>query len=141
MTEITRITTTTGMVHINIKTTNMDMTDAISDYVHEKVGMLGKVVDLNDPALLVHVEVGKDRQGQNTGDDLFKAEFKVSQGGRVYYADTLHGDLYAAIDETKDEVLRQVRRDKNRWSDLMIRGARKVKKRLKGLKPWGAGQQ
>ncbi|MDH5442654.1 MAG: ribosome-associated translation inhibitor RaiA [Candidatus Nomurabacteria bacterium] len=129
------------MVKINIKTTNMDMTDAISNYLDEKVAMLKKVIDLDDPAVFVHVEVGKDREGQNTGDDLFKAEIKLTVGGKVYYANTLHGDLYAAIDETKDEIMRQARRSQNKMFDLMKRGARKVKKRLKGIKPWGRGQQ
>jgi ribosomal subunit interface protein len=123
-----------------IKATNMDLSQAISDYVTKRVDSLEKVLPIHDPAVVVRVEVGKTTEHHKQGD-VFRAEIHIEAYGKDYYAKSTQDDLYAAIDEVRDEMFRQVRRTKNRMRDLFIRGARSLKKRVKGFKPWGKGQQ
>lgn len=120
---------------MNIKATHIDLTETITEYVEKKVASLGKVIDVEDPTVLVSVEVGKTTEGQKSGD-VFRAEIHITGGGRDFYADSVKDDIYAAIDEVRDEVLRQARRSKNKWRTLVERGARSLKKKMKGLKPW-----
>ena len=37
---------------------------------------------------------------------------------------------------SEEEIQRVIKQDKNKKQTLFIRGARKIKKRIKGMKPW-----
>ncbi len=122
-------------MNINIKATNIDLTDPIRDYVHSKIGALEKIIGNSDEVNLF-VEIGKESNHHNKGEDLFMAEVRSRIAGKDYYVKNFNADLYAAIDATKDNFLRDVKTDKKRGQTLFIRGARSLKKRIKGMKPW-----
>jgi ribosomal subunit interface protein len=122
-------------MNINIKTTNIDLTDAIQDHVHKRVESLGKIIDITHSTAVIRVEVGKTTEHHKSGD-VYRAEFHIRVEGVEYYASTDKDDLYASIDETRDELMRQARKRKGRMRDLFERGARSLKKRLKGIKSW-----
>lgn len=118
---------------IDIKTTNMDLTDAIRDYVYEKINSLDKFVDKESCA---YVEVGRASMHHNKAEDNFLAEVKVKSGSKEFFARAYNVDLYAAVDAVKEEIQREINKTKNRDKTLFIRGARSIKKRVKGMKPW-----
>lgn len=126
--------------HIQLKAVGMELTEAIRNYVTERAESLSKVIDLSDPMTRIAVELGRTT-GHHQKGDVFRAEFRVNVGGQSYYGEAIEADLYAAVDEVRDDMLRQLRKSKGRLRDIFERGARSVKKRLKGLKPWGKGQQ
>jgi len=122
-------------MNINIKTTNIELTEDLRGYVEKRIESLSKIIDMNHSTAVIRVEVGKTTEHHQSGD-IYRAEFHIHVEGVEYYASTEKNDVYAAIDETRDELLRQARKKKGRMYDLYERGARSLKKRLKGIKPW-----
>lgn len=89
-----------------IKGTDMELTDAIKAYVEEKIMMLGKLTEKYSPCDVV-VDVGRTTNHHQKGN-VFYAEFNMSIPGALLRAECVKDDLYAAIDEAKDELKRQL---------------------------------
>jgi putative sigma-54 modulation protein len=124
-------------MNINIKGTNIELTEAISNYVHTKLDPIKKL--LNDvEGTFVHVEVGKESQHHLKGD-VFKAEVNLRSQGKTYYAVVTKDDLYAAIDEVRDEIAEKIKSQKDRAHSRFRRGARQVKDFVKGF--WGSKEE
>lgn len=115
----------------NIKATNMELTSAVSDYVNKKIESIDKFVseyqDVN-----IYVEVGKTTNHHKQGDH-FKAEFNVDIDGEKFFTDSEKSDLYKAIDDAKDQLIKIIKNGKKRKSTLFKRGAMSVKKMIKGV--------
>jgi putative sigma-54 modulation protein len=122
-------------MNVNIKATNIDLTDAIRDYVHSKISALEKIIN-NEENVNLFIEIGKESNHHNKGEDVYMCEVRMRFAGKDYYVKNFNADLYAAVDQTKDDLLRDVNADKKRGQTLFIRGARSLKKRIKGMKPW-----
>lgn len=122
-------------MNINIKATNIELNSEIRDYVNEKISSLQKFLpagkDVN-----IFIEIGKDSNHHQNGPDVFLAEARFNIDGKDFYIKDRAGELLSAIDLVKDEALRQVKDLRGRKRDLFVRGARKIKKRIKGMKPW-----
>ncbi len=118
-------------MNINIKGTHIELTPAITNYVHDKLDSLKKVLSDVDGAF-ISVEVGKDSQHHNKGD-IFKAEVRVNARGKDYHTVITKDDLYAAIDEMRDEIMEKVKSEKDKANSLYKRGARQVKNFIKGI--------
>lgn len=119
-------------MNINIKTTNIDLTDAISDYIDKKMAQVERHIKSKGSIPIVDIEIGKTMKGKNADDELFKAEINIQVGGRLYRYDALEHELYAAIDKMKDEIIREIRKDKEKRRDFFRRGALKMKNIIRG---------
>ena len=117
-------------MNINIKATNMELTDAISDYINKRLSGLNKF--LKNGEMIARVEVSKTTLHHKHGD-IFRAELFIEILGKEFYTFSEKDDLYAAIDDAKEELFRQVSSDKKRKQTLFKRGSMSVKKMLKGI--------
>lgn len=108
---------------ISLKTTNMELTDAIRAYVDEKVEHLRKLTAEFEPADDLSVEVGKSTKHHAKGP-YFRAEMMLSLPGKEFRAESEAEDLYAAIDEVKDQMRRQITDYKDRLQDKSQRASR-----------------
>ncbi|MCI0619825.1 ribosome-associated translation inhibitor RaiA [Candidatus Wolfebacteria bacterium] len=117
------------MINTNIKATNIELTPAIRAYVEEKVVMLGKLIDPNDTIARADVEVGQTTKHHQSGD-IFRAEINLHIAGADLRTESEREDLYAAIDEAKDELMRQLRKEKTKRTDLVRRGGLALKRML-----------
>jgi putative sigma-54 modulation protein len=117
-------------MNINIKATNMELTDAITDYVHKKLSSLEKYVREGDVS--GYVEVGKTTHHHNKGE-FFKAEFDIVINATHFFASSEQDNLYTAIDDAKEEIVRTITHTKDRHQTLFKRGAVSIKKMLKGI--------
>ncbi len=117
-------------MNINIKATNMELTSAITDYVNKRLSSITKFSKGGEMA--GHVEVGKTTNHHKQGD-VFKAEFDININGEKFFASSEQSDLYAAIDDAKEEIVRSITHNKDRKQTLFKRGATSIKKMLKGL--------
>jgi len=115
---------------INIKATNIELTDAITDYVNNRTQSLEKFI--KDKEIIAYVEVGKTTQHHKSGE-IFKAEFNIEISGVKFYTISKKEDLYKAIDDAKEEIIYQIKNNKKRKQTLFKRGATSVKKMLKGI--------
>lgn len=120
-------------MHISIKATNLDLTEAIEEHARKRAAMLEKNLPPGqaDNAHL-SVEVGKTTAHHKTGD-VFRAEFNLVLDGKPWRAVSEKADLYSAIDEVKEEMLRIVRSQKDKKVSLLRRGGQRVKKIVRGL--------
>jgi putative sigma-54 modulation protein len=123
-------------ITINLKATGMDLTDAIRDYVENRVTNLEKLLSRVESDVLIEFEVAKTTNHHNNSEKLFRAECRVTFSGKDFYTEEKSSDLYSAIDAVKDKIFRDVKDSRDRSRNLFIRSARKIKKRMKGFKPW-----
>lgn len=120
---------------INIKATNIELTPAIRAYLEDKLASLERVLPPNDESVLINSEVGKETNHHQQGE-IFRAEVNLSFSGRHLRAETRNEDLYAAIDEVRDEIIRQVNTNLEKRNTMIRRGGRAIKNMLRGLTPW-----
>lgn len=116
----------------NIKATHIELTEAIEDYIQKRAGMLDKVIDKNDSSTSIMVEVGKRSQHHREGEFFF-AEFNVRVAGKDFRIVVEKDDLYAAIDEAKDEIIQEITGYKDKRRTLIRRGGAVIKNVLKGI--------
>lgn len=120
---------------VNIKATSIELTDAIRDYVEKKLHSLGKLLGFygrEGQDVFFDVEVGKTTLHHKSGD-IFRAEINFNAGSTNYRSVSNQGDLYAAIDQAKDGMQRELRRNKNKNVEYIKRQGRKIKDILRGF--------
>lgn len=121
-------------MNINIKATNMELTPAIASYVEERVEALEKFIpEKQKEAAHADVEVGVLSHHHRSGD-IFRAEINLKLGGDVLRAVAETDDLYAAIDEMKSEISREINSEKGKRRTMIRKGKTMVKNIIKGFK-------
>jgi len=96
---------------ISIMGTNMELTDAIKDYVNEKIGGLEKFYD---NILEARVDVGITTKHHQKGN-IFRAEVNLEVPQKhILRAAAEREDLYMAINEVKNDLQRQIKKYKEK---------------------------
>jgi len=122
-------------MQIDLQSKNMELTDAIKDYVVKKVTNLEKLlsnIETNKGEAKVKFEVAKTTNHHKTGE-IFHANCTININGQNYYGESDHEDLYTAIDAVKEQLFNDIGKNKDRKQTLFRRGAASVKKMAKGL--------
>lgn len=118
-------------MNIAITTTkNMDLTDAIRDYIGKRLKTFEKLIGKDAKQTTFFVEVGKTSKHHKTGD-IFKAEIRSSIGKDNLYATSTESDLYAAIDKVKDEIASEIKKIKGKKRSLVKKGGKIAKSIIK----------
>jgi ribosomal subunit interface protein len=120
-------------MNIQIKTTTIIPTPAISEYVEKKLNPLEKFFQ-NDSTLKFDLELAKTTNHHKNGD-IFRAEIHILAIDTNIYASAEKEDLYMAIDAVKDEVLREIKTSNSKRRSLIRRGGAQIKNILKGIWP------
>lgn len=119
------------MITINIKATNMELTEALKDYTEKRLSALQKYIQGDATAM---VEIGKTTEHHKHGD-YFRAEINMTTTlGKQFRAASEKSDLYEAIDDVRDEMVQMISSAKGKSEALWKRGARRVKNILKGFR-------
>lgn len=92
--------------------------------------MLDKYIDFGRDNVFIQAELGKTTQHHRSGD-IYRAEINLQVGGHTFRAVAEKDDLYAAIDEVKDELGREVKANKKKRISIIRRGAQKLKNILR----------
>lgn len=95
-----------------INGTNLELTQAIKDYVESRIMKLEKFAAGLEPCDCA-ADVGKTTSGQQKGR-IFRAEFNLSIPGVLLRAEEIEEDLYAAIDGAADHLARQLKEYKEK---------------------------
>lgn len=118
-------------MRINIKATNMELTSAISNYVEEKLQSAEKfAVPHREEEMFAEVEIGKISNHHHSGE-VFRAETNLRVRGKLYRAVSEETDLYAAIDDMRNELVRELNSHKDKDRTLVRRGAAMIKNLLR----------
>lgn len=116
---------------VRIKTNDYQMTPETHAYIEERVASFAKLLGGHDDVARCEVEVGKDAGGQRHGANLWFAEMHVVYPHGSVFARNNSESINGAIDDAKEEVMRQLRRDKQLHVRLMRRGARLAKRLIR----------
>ena len=98
-------------MHINLTGHHVDVTEALKGYVDNKFERLARHFD---HVINAHVILSVEKLAQ-------KAEATLNVNGGKLFADSVHEDMYAAIDTLIDKLDRQILRHKEKKSSY--RGA------------------
>lgn len=120
------------MLTITIKGTNIEVTPGLRAHAEKALGYIEKFVGEGDAT--AQVEIVKV-SGHHKQGEVFRAEMLVRcANGTVYHVESTKEDMYAAIDDARDELSRRIRKGKERVRDLMRRGGAAVKNLARGFK-------
>ena len=79
-----------------------------------------------------HVEVGRTTRHHRTGN-IFRAEIQMHFPKKEMRAEAMGKTIFEAMDKVKDDVYMELERYKEKDIDLQKRGARKLKRMMKGV--------
>lgn len=94
-------------MQVDIKATGIELTEAISAFVQEKMDSLDAKTARFGDVVRAEVEVGKTTHHHHKGP-VFRAEVHVRLPGKVVYVESIDEDLYTAIINAKHEAERQI---------------------------------
>ena len=114
----------------NLQGTHIELTPAITQYVSKRMRSFHKVLDMSDTSIYADVEVGRTTNHHQNGE-LFRAEIQLYLAGGNLRAVAVRHDLYAAIDEVRDIMMRDIRRHYERRTKRARDGARRLKRELR----------
>lgn len=119
-------------MQIIVKATGITLTDNINKYIDKRIGSLDKLIDSKDESVMCNVEVGKISDHHKSGD-IFRSEINLHIAGKDFRAVSEEETLFAAIDETKNQMQKELRRHKERRRDLMKKGGAMMKNAMRGF--------
>ena len=122
------------MSKIILKATNIELTDEMRSYIDKRIESLNKYLSDNE---MVNVEVGKSTNHHKNGD-VFRAEVRLTYQGKHMYTVSDKGDLFSAVDDAKEGMVRLITSRKERMMAQFRHGAQKVKNMMKY--PWSKGK-
>lgn len=118
------------MINIHIKSTNFNMTPDIEEYITNKVSSVEKFLHITrDEQVLAECEI--ERSVHHKKGDVFRIEINFTVKGKLYRSESTSEDVRMAIDESKDQLEKQIRRSKTKHYGLVQKGARIIKSILK----------
>lgn len=102
-------------MRIHIKSTNLDLTPALKEYIEQKIGSLAKFLKRWNPKGVVeaYVEVGRTTQHHHKGN-IFRAEADLRVPGKILRAEDEDWDIRVAIGRVKDKLKREAEKYKER---------------------------
>jgi ribosomal subunit interface protein len=118
-------------MRINEKGTNMKIDEKIKSYLYKKLAHLEKFLDPRDESVLCAVELGKISRHHKSGD-IFRTEINLHIAGRNLRAVSEQDELFASIDIAKDEMVQELKNNKDKKVSMLKRGGARIKRIVKG---------
>jgi len=104
---------------------NANVSARTREYIERRMASVSKFLNGEDlEATIVEVEIDKDKRG------FYRVEAMVKTPRETYRAEATDETIEEATDVVEEEVVRQLREEKERRDTLMKRGARSIKKKL-----------
>jgi ribosomal subunit interface protein len=114
----------------NIKATNYELTSEIREYINHQTSKFAKFLPKNTEEIILDVEVGKETKHHKNGP-VFRAEFNMKYSGEFKRSESTQEDIKSALDLAGDELVRQIKKTKNKRKDMSRKGAGAIKRLLK----------
>lgn len=117
------------MVNYIITGDDFAITPAIREYVEKRFRKLDSFEKGNNP---VDLHLNGIRTTAHERPDTYRVEVKCRIDTHDFFASVERSDFMRAIDEAKQELWREITHTKDRKATLFHRGARRIKKLLRG---------
>ncbi len=114
---------------------NIELTEDIKAYVSKRVTNLEKLltrIEGSGGKVMANFEVSRSTNHHKSGE-VFHADCLIKIDGKEFYGSADKEDLYQAVDALKDSLYNEINKNKDRAQTLLYRGARSIKKMMKGL--------
>lgn len=115
-------------MNIQIQTINLELTDAIRDFVEQKFSNLTRIISGQDAHCVVDLERTTNHHKQG---DVYKVSTRVRTARDVYQVENVGEDLYAVVDVTKDDIERAVINNSKKKRSIFRRAAARFKKAIR----------
>jgi putative sigma-54 modulation protein len=123
------------MMEVKVKSKDVELTPALFEYAQKRFKSLEHFYkDIEDKS--VTIELGKVSDHHRQGN-FFKVSAHTHIRSKTMHASSTKADLYTAIDDVRDELVREIESGQGRYRALMLRGARKIKGILRAAYPFG----
>lgn len=103
-------------MEVKIKSSRLELTDAIRKYIETKMAMAEKYLGAKVKVINCDFEIAKTVGGQNKGD-IFRAEVNLQVPHEILRVEKTETDLYKAIDKVKDHLELVVKKYKEKLID------------------------
>lgn len=114
---------------IRTKTTDYNISPAIGEYLDERIAAIGK---LAGGKARVEVELGRDAGKPRHGKHIFFTEFCVVRPGQPRVCSRNNGEsINEAIDDAKDEMVRQLKKVKTKRKSSARKAGGKIKRMMR----------
>jgi ribosomal subunit interface protein len=120
-------------MHTIITGVHIDVTDAISSYVAQKMSAVEKLLPSSDTSVKLSIELLKTSNHHAHGDVYVAGAQLHVRGKEINCKTQPQDDLYKAVDVLKDMLTRELASYKDKERSIFRRGAQKVKALFKGL--------
>lgn len=121
-------------MNTTIKARGIELTPALRSYIEKRIEPLEKIIPEEAlHSIVVSVEVEQTTKHHKQGN-IFSAEINISGGGLDLHSVSEEDDIYAAIDDAKDDIAREITSGKKKNKTLFKKGALAVKNMMKGIK-------
>jgi len=115
-----------------IRTTDYELSLEVSDYLNERLAHLGKILGKEAESARCEVELGRDAGRPRHGANIYFAEINITIPGGIHARATNHSEsINGAIDDVKEEVARQLRREKKLHVRVIRKSGSLAKKLLR----------
>lgn len=115
---------------INVKATNIDLSDELRTLLEEKFSSLEKFVPDNETDLKCEAELEKVTNHHQSGR-IYRAEVNLSVAGKLYRAEATEEQIEQAIDEVRDELKRELRKAQDKRRSMVRRGGQAIKRMMR----------
>lgn len=115
---------------INIKGTQYQLTAEVRDYLDKKLAAIGKFIDESQGEAICDVEL--EHQNAQKHGHVFRAEINLNAHGEFFRVEDTGESMHAAIDAVHDEIVRRLRKGKNKSIRNVRRGGAKLKEMMRG---------
>jgi ribosomal subunit interface protein len=125
-------------MNTRIKSKDYQITPEVTDYLNVRLLTLEKLLGTDADLARCEVELGRDAGNQKHGEHIWFAEIMITapNGMRARATNRASG-INAAIDDVKEEVERQLRREKQAHIRIMRKGGAALKRLIR----WGEDEQ
>lgn len=112
---------------VRIKTTDVKMTPELSAFLDERVKVIERLVG-DDEAARCEVEIGRDAGRPRHSAHLWFAEFYIVRSGMEPIRAANRGEtLNEAINDAKEEAVKQLQKGKRKYLHLLRRQGARLK--------------
>lgn len=99
-------------MELNIKSTNLVLTEAIKNYSIKKISKLDKILS-KEKLINADFEIQKTTNHHNKGE-IFRAELNLELPGKLLRVEKTEKDLYKAIDKVQEHMDLQLKKYKEK---------------------------
>ncbi len=118
------------MITYTITGDNIPNSDAVRTYVEKHFTKFEKLIDKNINHEM-YITLSKSTVHQR--EDSYRVEINFKVNTEDYFVSVDNFDLFGAVDEAKDILMRDITKNHARRRTLFHRGARKIKDFTKGM--------